>query len=85
MLLMRLRGDTTVNQCIESKLERERLWTKKSSTAVRSDKLTAPIVESALAARVTQGVTYKQTINIAKRKVSKSISEEVKENWKTKI
>ena len=85
MLLMRLRGDITVNTCIDSKLERERLWTKKSSTAVRSDNLTAPIVESALAAREIQGYTTKQTITTAKRKVYKSISEEIKENWKNKI
>ena len=84
MLLMRLRCDTTVNQCIDSKLERERLWTKKSSTAVKSDNITAPIVESALTAR-EQGFTHKQTITMSKRKVSKSIQEEVKEHWKDKI
>ena len=36
MLLMRLRGDTTVNACIESKLERESQWRVKSSTTVNS-------------------------------------------------
>ena len=41
MLLMRLRFDITVNTCMDSKLERERLWTNKSSTAVKSDNLTA--------------------------------------------
>jgi hypothetical protein len=85
MLLMRLRGDITVNTCIDSKLERERLWTNKSSTAVKSDNLTAHIVESAMAAREFQGYTYKQTKTTAKIKVSKSISEEIKEKWKNKI
>ena len=36
MLFMRLRGDTTDNACIESKLEREIQWRLKSSTTVSS-------------------------------------------------
>ena len=82
MLMMRLRGDTTVNTCIDSKIERERLWTKKSSTAVRSDNLIAPIVENAFALREAQALTQKQITTTSKRKVAKSVREEVKDYWK---
>ena len=85
LLLMRLRGDTTVNECIDSKLVRERLWTRKSSTVLKSENITAPIVESAHTARQAHGVTNIQIINMSKRKVSKSIREEIKDDWKHKI
>ena len=82
MLLMRLRRDATVNACIESKIERERQWKKKSSTAISSFNIVAPIVESM---HTTQRSTSRQTISIAKRQVAKSVNEEVKDNWKNKL
>ena len=63
MFLMRMKGDKTVNACIESKLERERSWSKKSSTAVKSDSMIAPTVKNSLEARQTQPITRNQCMN----------------------
>jgi hypothetical protein len=35
---MKIKGDDTVNECINSKLERESKWKIKSSTVVKSHK-----------------------------------------------
>ena len=37
LALMRLKGDKIVNKCIDSKLEREKKWKKKSSTVVKCE------------------------------------------------
>ena len=80
-----MKGDKTVNACIESKLERERSWSKKSSTAVKSDSMIAPIVKNSLEARQTQPITRNQCMNRGKIALKKTISEEVKETWNTRV
>ena len=77
MMLMRFKGDQTVNTCINSKIKREEKWKKKSSTALKSDMLVAQIVEDGLQI----GTSYTDTCkNIQRGKLSikKTISEEIK-------
>jgi hypothetical protein len=84
MLLMRLKGDKSVNSCLDSKIERESQWKKKSSTCVKSDTIVAQVVENNLIARNT----YNDTLdNIKKGKVAvkKTIGEEIKEKWNNKV
>ena len=37
--MLRMKGDIVVNQALDSRLEREGTWTKKSSTVCQSDKI----------------------------------------------
>ena len=86
MLLMRMKGDTTVNACIDSKLERETKWSKKSSTSAKSQDLIATIVENNnLEARQDRPTTLKQRINRNKIMLKKTISEEIKDTWNNKV
>ena len=55
--------ETLMNASIESKLEKERNWLKKSSTSAMSHDLTAPTVNNYLEARQDQLTTLKQHIN----------------------
>ena len=85
MLLMRMKGDITVNACIESKLERESKWSKKSSTAVKCQNMIAPIVKNSLEVRQNKPTTIKQSINRCKITLKKTISEEIKHSWNTRV
>ena len=85
MLLMKTNGDNTVNACIESKLEREIQWTRKSSTAVSCDNIVAQVVGDFQNPSRIGGSTYKQVIGKAKRQVKKAVKEEVKELWNEKV
>ena len=42
--MMRLKGDNTVNHALNSRLERESSWTRKSSSVVEADKIFKDIV-----------------------------------------
>ena len=85
MLLMRMKGDETVNACIDSQLERESTWRNKSSTAVKSNTLIAPIVENTIPIIPSNSTTRTQIINRAKKVLKKTINEDVKDKWDTKI
>ena len=37
--MLRMKGDNVVNQALDSRLERERTWTRKTSTVCNSDKM----------------------------------------------
>ena len=74
-----MNGDSTVNTCMESKLERESQWRRKSSTAVPSNSIVAQVVAN------TSRIRYKQSMGKAKREVKKSVSEEIKERWNQKV
>ena len=85
ILLMRLKGDTTVNACLDSQLERENTWKGKSSTAVKSNSIVVPIVESTTTSTPPCTLTQKQTINKAKKLVKKSITEDIIDKWNGKV
>ena len=67
LLLMKTKGDITVNKCISSKLERESQWKRKSSTAVKSNQIVAPIVDNMSTISRSEGNMYKNGIGKAKR------------------
>ena len=84
MLLMRLKGDKTVNSCINSKVDRESKWKKKSSTTIKSDHIVAQVVGEELTPRGS----YRNTCeNIQKGKVAvkKAINKEIKDKWNEKV
>ena len=85
MLLMTMNGDITVNKCMESKLERESQWKRKSSTAVISNSIVAQVVANAPRIPRSEGIRYKQSMARAKREVKKSVSEEIKDVWNQKV
>ena len=82
---MRLKGDTTVNACLDSQLERENTLKGKSSTAVKSNSIVVPIVESTTTSTPPCTLTQKQTINKAKKLVKKSITEDIIDKWNGKV
>ena len=85
MLLMRLKGDTTVNACLDSQIERENAWKGKSSTAVKSNSIIAPYVESTTTQTQPSTLTQRQTISKAKKLVKKAINEDIKDKWDAKV
>ena len=85
MLLMRLKRDPVVNACIDSKIERESTWRKKSSTAVKCDQLVAPVVENSVRPATSQASTNVQSTNRAKGALKKTINEEIKIKWNTTV
>jgi hypothetical protein len=85
LALMRLKGDQTVQACINSKLERESNETQKSSTIVKSSQMIAGIVNTNQTSTMSYGTTLRQNITFAKRAVKLSVQEEVKEAWNNKV
>ena len=85
--MIRFKGDAVVNHAIDSRLERESAWLKKSSTIVRADsifqkcinnqKITLPSTESES--------EKKSAINKAKKEIKKSIQEETTTTWNDKV
>ena len=45
LVLMRMKGDQTVNACLDSKIEREENWSRKSSSILKSQETIAKLVE----------------------------------------
>ena len=85
LVLMKLKGDQTVNACIESKLKRESKWKKKSSTIVKSNYLIANLVATNQIRTTTSATTRHNDIKSAKIVVRKSIQEEIKDTWNNKV
>ena len=85
MLLMRMKGDATVNACLDSQLEREGTWKNKTSTAVKSQTLIAPIVKNSKTPKQPLTITRKQTMNTAKKLLKKTVAEDVKEKWDNRV
>ena len=85
--MIRLKGDKIVNQALDSRLERESSWIKKSSTIVGADKIfninidnkkiTPPTIETESERKVI--------IHKSKKVISKSIQEETTAIWNDKI
>ena len=44
--MIRLKGDKVVNQALDSRLERESQWVKKSSTVVRADSIFQKVINN---------------------------------------
>ena len=82
---MRLKRDPVVNACIDSKIERESTWKRKSSTAVKCDHLVAPVVENSLRPATSQVFTNSQSTNRAKGALKKTINEEIKIKWNARV
>ena len=80
LALMEIKGDKSVQACIQSKLQRESKWTSKSSTICKSSEMIAQLVASNSIQTSEENTTStKHKINRAKAAVKRSIKEEVKE------
>ena len=83
--MIRMKGDEVVNHALDSRLERESGWTKKSSTVCEANRvyqdnvdkqnISIPILES----------EKNSAIYNAKKKVNKSIKEETLTKWNNKV
>ena len=86
LALMQIKGDKTVQACIQSKLQRESRWTNKSSTVCKSYKIIAQIVaKNAVQTTQERTTSTKHKINKTKLAVKRSIQEEVKEKWNNSV
>ena len=79
MFLMRMKGDATVNACIDSKIEREKCWKKKSSTTVKSSRILVNLAAQNKIKITNQGSTREQHMKAGKVAVRQTIKDEVKE------
>ena len=82
---MRMKGKPTINACLDSQLERESTWKIKASTAVKCHILIAPIVENSKNRKQTLTFTSKQTVNTANKLQKKTIHEDDKQKWDTRV
>ena len=85
LVLMRMKGDETVNACIDSKIEREGNWSRKSSTIVKSQDIIAKLVKTNKIVTMSSVTTLKRNILAAKKAVKKSVSEDIMEKWNDKV
>ena len=85
--MIRLKGDKVVNQALDSRLEREATWTKKSSTVVGADNVFQKCIENqTVSLSSNESESEKKTIiNKAKKEIKKSIQEETKAMWNNKV
>ena len=85
--MIRLKGDKVVNQALDSRLERESLWVKKSSTVVKADSVFQKGITNQRFTQPTVESESKKTkiINKAKREVKKTIQEETTTIWNNKV
>ena len=76
--MIRMKGDAIVNHALESRLERESNWKKKSSSIVDADKIFQENLSSnKITLPTTETVTEKEAlINKAKKEANKSIKED---------
>ena len=71
--MIRLKGDNTVNHALDSRLERESTWKRKSSSTVNANKIFQENVENnKIRIPTTETVAQKAVlINKAKKEVNK--------------
>ena len=84
---MRLKGDKCVNQALDSRIERETEWTRKSSTIVEANKIFQDNLEKNKykilyinAERTDKEVNLRK----AKKATKESLKEETLKKWKDK-
>ena len=83
--IMRLKGDSVVNTCLDSKIKREAQWKKKSSISVKCNQIVAQLVENEKIVLPKISSTSERHMNQAKREVKKSIQAEIQEKWNSKV
>ena len=88
---MRLKGDTTVNHTLNSRLERESAWTSKYSTINFCDQILNKNVQSDSIFIPTSENTFDVTSSVrselprAKKAIKQSIQEFTLEQWNSKV
>ena len=85
--MMRSKGDEVVNHMLDSRLERESVWTKKFSTITHAYFVESNIVESQLQETYKDEpyATKKMKEKTAKKAMRNSKIQETLENWNNKI
>ena len=86
--LMRLKGDSTVNHILDSRLQRESTWKKKSSTIVEADKIYNTNIESNQFSTPdieTNTVNREANLKKAKQANKELLKEESNILWNTKV
>ena len=87
-ILMRLKGDKNVNHALDSRLEREQNWTRKSSTVVSANKIYLSNLDKGQ--YVIPGEDFTRTerdanIKNAKKATKITLKEETLKKWKEKV
>ena len=86
-----MKGDSTVNAALDSQLERESQWTRKSSTIVQCDRILQSCVSNDEIfipnESNTFNINYSRQIEIprAKEAIKKSVTEDILELWNNKV
>ena len=85
--MIRMKGDGVVNHALDSRLERESTWKKKSSSIVEADKVFKEnLASNKISLPTTETEAEKHTlINKAKKKINKSIKEVTLAVWNQKV
>ena len=84
---MKLKGDDTVNHSLDSRLERESLWKKKSSSVAEADKIFKDIVAKQNITLPIQQTPRDKNASIkkAKREGNKTINEDTFAAWNNRV
>ena len=83
--MMRIKGDQLVNHALDSRLERESQWKRKSSTIVQADKIFNKITDTIEINNPLHETEKNKVIQKAKKGVNKSIKEETLALWNQKV
>ena len=83
--MIRMKGDELVNHALDSRLERESGWTRKSSTVCQADQIYQDKIENRNIVIPTLQSERNSAINKAKKEVNKSIKEETIAMWNKKV
>ena len=83
--MIRMKGDKVVNHALDSRLDRESKWTRKSSTACEANKIFQDrIINQNISIPVLES-EKNHAINKAKKEVNKSIKEDTLKTWNDKV
>ena len=89
--MLRLKGDQVLNQALDSRLEREATWTRKSSTVCNTDKMFQEnIAQNNIVRPTTENKAEKNILlTTAKKAMTNSVKEETNTNkqtlWNNKV
>ena len=83
--MIRMKGDEVVNHALDSRLERESRWTRKSSTICEARKILQDNIDKQVISMPITESDKNSAINKAKKVINKSIKEETLTLWNNKV
>ena len=82
---MRTKADSGVQTVLNSKLKREKMWKKKSSTIVNSDRILQKSIPDSPEMECTPHPESVVSQGLVKKQIKKTLKEETLEHWKNKV